>query len=281
MWFEAWSETKQRAYYVNSSSKETSWSPPPTFISTEEGYDQVAQLQNRDDVIRHTEALRKASNAAKRDLITKGVAMVTKGSSSLTVLDVASGKGGDLWKWRDTNAVSRYIGIDSSMYSVDEARSRAEKVEDLSACFEVLDARRDVAWQEVFGTTFDVISVQFALHYFFSAEKTALQFFKRAHAACAPGGVMLATFPSCDAVLSILSGQRSAPKNMTLEAPGVRLRSDKPIPYRFTLTGSVECLTEFTIPFEMLERVCESAGWTPNHVGSFNEIYHAYIFKRN
>lgn len=273
MWFEVWSESKQKPYYVNSTTKETTWAVPIIYTSSETGYDDIAQDESR-EYQRHTEQVRKKNNEAKRHLIHNYL----PSRGMIRVLDVACGKGGDLWKWRDTGKVSQYVGIDSSPFSIEEARERATKVENLSTRFEVLDARRDMDWAEAFGGHFDIISVQMALHYFFGSEKTAKNFFQRAARACAPGGKMLATFPSCDIVVSILEGHRRPPTHMHFQTDVPKITSRQPIPYRYTFEGSVPGIPEFTVPVYLLEKICEETGFIPRHVRTFGELYHAYVF---
>ena len=274
MWYETWSESKQRPYYVNSVTRETSWVIPSTYVTSEIGYDEVARNESRESVQKMTEHVRKESNRAKRTLIEQGVG----NSKNIRVLDLACGKGGDLWKWRD-NGCAQYVGIDSSEYSIEEARERAAKV-NFSTRFEVLDLRRECDWASTFGGMFDILSIQFALHYLFSSEKTAKKFFQRAARACKPGGRMLATFPSCDIVTSILNGQRDPPEFMHFETDSRLLTSQKPVVYKYTFEGSVPGIPEHTIPVYMLEKICEETGWIPRHVSTFHNLYHAYIFIR-
>lgn len=275
MWYEAWSESKQRPYYVNTETRETSWAVPNSYITSQAAYDEVAVDENRSAVQKATEGLRKESNRAKRELIKLSVGCGLR-NSNLRVLDICCGKGGDLFKWRDSGC-TEYVGIDSSDFSIAEARERAKLI-NFQTQFSVYDARREADWAENWGGLFDVISIQMALHYLFSSEKTARAFFRRAHRACRPGGKMIATFPSCDLVLAILNKQRDPPQFMELETDVRLLTSQKPIPYRFTLKGSVLGVPEFTIPVYLLESICDDTGWVPRHVTTFNGLYHAFIF---
>ena len=106
------------------------------------------------------------------------------------VLDLACGRGGDLAKFSHAN-VSQWVGVDISPKSVDAARSRYEsRSMRFAADFKVLDF-----CSEFPGGTFDVASCQFALHYAFSSESRALDFFRNVKSALVPGGYFIATVP--------------------------------------------------------------------------------------
>ena len=149
----------------------------------------------------------------KRSLINKAMAMLRKQNPCLwkvTVLDVACGKGGDLGKWMHHKEVD-YVGFDASVKSIeggkvvgkdgrtydmkDNARMRAKKYQKRgrSVRFEVLDARRHLSWTKFFDKKFDIVSCQFALHYFFTSERQGHMFFKRVADALVPGGIFIAT----------------------------------------------------------------------------------------
>jgi mRNA (guanine-N7-)-methyltransferase len=151
----------------------------------------------------------------------------------IRVLDLACGKGGDLGKWiLHSRTVSNYVGIDVARGSLVDAAIRARQMrQKLKTCtFTVADLGADVpgrfkspsrtqmqklsswsiqgeaehetnppAFEMVRGggvsmdDKFDVISVQFAIHYMMSSQKRARRFFQTASELLEIGGELIAT----------------------------------------------------------------------------------------
>ena len=280
MWYETWSLEHDRPIYVNSETRETSVEKPATFLSSVMGYDVTSLSRPSRKVAEATALARRRSNAAKRRLIEHAAARFVV--DSIRVLDVACGKGGDLWKWKGIGKVSQYVGIDSSHHSIEEAKRRHAKVGSFPAKFQVLDARKNLDWAETFEGAFDIVSVQFALHYFFSSQEGARSFLGRAYRACKKGGTLIATIPCADVVLPILKGEMQAPPHMRLYTD-MSLSSTSsclPIPYIFSFEGSVPGIPEFTIPKTMLLQICQDTGWQPVMLERFNTLYDSYIFTK-
>jgi len=112
--------------------------------------------------------MRRYHNYIKRQLIE------TFAYKADSLLDLASGKGGDLQKWID-NKIRRVDGYDIHEPSVMEARRRLldarTQAQNISVTFTVKDLSRDVLPKNENGQ-YDVVTSMFAFHYFFKSYET-------------------------------------------------------------------------------------------------------------
>ena len=155
------------------------------------------------------------------------------GKAPLRVLDLACGKGGDLGKWvLHTRGISNYVGIDVARGSLKDAALRARKMrQKLGRCTftcadlgadvpgrlkspshkhmqklltwslqnEPLSTSSDPEFREVRGggilreDKFDVVSIQFAIHYMMSTRRRARRFFRTVSELLEIGGNLIAT----------------------------------------------------------------------------------------
>ena len=170
----------------------------------------------------------------------------TQGLSPLRVLDLACGKGGDLGKWTLHNrGIGNYVGLDVADQSLVDAAIRARKMrKKLPRCsFTCADLGSDVpgrprsrrhtqlqrlsTWslhleQNSDGDplflqrkgggisvddTFDVVSVQFAIHYMMQTRQRARRFFQTVSQLLVVGGNLIATTIDARVVLDRLMKQ--------------------------------------------------------------------------
>lgn len=160
--------------------------------------------------------------------------------SRLRVLDLACGKGGDLGKWIiHHRGIDNYVGIDVARGSLRDAAKRAQKIglAKLKRCsFICADLGSDVpgrigrrrnkllSWKLTASTAlesvpyfepiqgggilptdkFDVISIQFAIHYMMSTRQRARRFFKTVATLLEIGGNLIATTIDARVVLEHL-----------------------------------------------------------------------------
>ncbi len=116
------------------------------------------------------------------------------------MLDLACGRGGDIWKWIDSKI--KYVkGIDLSPGEVEEARQRYEEARGkhrntslLTHC-EFLDTPNLglEEWKE--PQQYDVVTCMFALHYFFVSEAALKQFLHNVSINLKDGGYFIGTVP--------------------------------------------------------------------------------------
>jgi SAM-dependent methyltransferase len=130
--------------------------------------------------------LKKFHNAVKRALLRH----VLKPGARL--LDLGSGRGGDVRKWADCGA--RFAkGLDISEAELQEAARRAQGLR-VRCVFEATEDLGLRAWADPDGP-YDVVSCMFALHYFFASEAMAQTFLKHVATNLRPGGYFVGVVP--------------------------------------------------------------------------------------
>lgn len=138
-----------------------------------------------------------------------------KGNSQLHLLDLASGRGGDMNKWYDTKqyiydkkfnryiigigGISNVIGIDNDKDAVKEAILRYQNnlineiIYGVNAQFKVGDLSKK-SFKEYIPNDiqkFDIITCHFAIHYFFSNTSTINSFIKQISQYLKTGGICI------------------------------------------------------------------------------------------
>ena len=161
-------------------------------------------------------ALRKFHNWVKLILITEitGLAKTSKGfkNSKVSLMDIAVGRGGDISKWNKAG-ISNVFGFDKNMDSIKskvlenpgaEERLRSFVGNKVNITFETGDITRQI---DGFGIEskitnylrgnkingFDMVSCQFALHYFFINEQSIRNVFQIVDLYLKPGGYFFGT----------------------------------------------------------------------------------------
>jgi mRNA (guanine-N7-)-methyltransferase len=162
----------------------------------------------------------------------------------LSVLDLCCGKGGDLTqKWKKAR-IAHYVGSDLSLESVKEAKRRHEEhilnsadvqcldrrsVQRTSfpAIFIVADAgddenllddilRKDVSLANIrHKIMFDIVSVQFAVHYMFESERKLRGFFRNVTDRLEEGGHFIGTTIDSDRLVYKIR-EAGADKKLTI-----------------------------------------------------------------
>jgi len=109
--------------------------------------------------------MRRFHNKIKQYYIDK---YITKPSN---VLDLASGKGGDLHKWKRNKNIKYVQGYDNDQESINEARKRLNKIKiNTPIFFNKKDLNKEILQKH--KKNFDIITSFFAFHYFFNNKKT-------------------------------------------------------------------------------------------------------------
>ena len=149
------------------------------------------------------------------------------------VLDMGCGKGGDLTKWAKAN-VAEYVGLgaspaqarlptltllhacractDIAQVSIEQAQSRHgnSKGARFTAAFLALDCYAhllsDYLPAHLLETPFDVVSLQFCMHYAFESETKARTMLHNVATWLRPGGVFIGTIPDAKQLMCVLSG---------------------------------------------------------------------------
>ena len=119
--------------------------------------------------------LRKFHNDIKRIILNQFV--ISKDS---ILLDLACGSGGDLIKWKNNKLIKKVIAFDISKKSISEAKQRKRKLKIKNVSFFIEDLSEKILY---FKKPVDIITIQFAFHYFFKSQEslnTILQTMKNA-----------------------------------------------------------------------------------------------------
>lgn len=136
--------------------------------------------------------LKRLHNSIKRALINR----FAYGAEKL--LDLACGRGGDLWKWIDAN-ITYVKGIDLSPGEIEEARGRystaVEQKGSIGTFCEFMDSPLLGIEEYRDGKLYDAVTCMFALHYFFVSEKALKQFLHNVAINLKPGGYFFGTVP--------------------------------------------------------------------------------------
>ena len=120
-----------------------------------------------------------------------------------SLLDLACGRGGDIWKWIDAGI--KYVkGIDLSPGEIEEAKTRfleaSEKRKCLGTVCEFMASHTLGLDEHKEGRQYDAVTCMFALHYFFVTEQALKQFLHNVSINLKPGGYFFGTVPDGKAV---------------------------------------------------------------------------------
>lgn len=200
-----------------------------------------------------------------------------KGSDhNITVLDMCSGKGGDILKWRK-GQISKLVCVDIAETSVEQSKMRYKEMQDRNqssrqrqSIFKAEFLTADVTKQrlkEMYADPdlhFDLVSCQFAFHYSFESYPQADMMLKNISDCLQPGGYFVGTTPnSYELIHRIRAVEGNSFGN---EVYNVEFESkDKenfPLfgaQYWFRLEGVVDC-PEFLVYFPALEKMAEKYG---------------------
>eukprot|EP00768_Dysnectes_brevis_P004079 gnl/Dysnectes_brevis/2899_a3542_1179.p1 GENE.gnl/Dysnectes_brevis/2899_a3542_1179~~gnl/Dysnectes_brevis/2899_a3542_1179.p1 ORF type:complete len:399 (-),score=49.61 gnl/Dysnectes_brevis/2899_a3542_1179:35-1231(-) len=218
------------------------------------------------------------------------------------VLDLCSGKGGDIEKWRHSNP--QYVTFtDITLVSIIEAirRYNSKVKNNPRSIFQA-----DFVWADAFGVKlsthfktyrhrgrFDLISCQFAMHYAFGTRERATTLFQNLTEMLAPGACFVATLPSKDTIISRLETEcgwkwtqdkiHEIPPpldnglyRLTFNQPfthGPR-RPEFGVSYSFSLAEAVESCDEFLVDLSLVRTLAMQNGLSVDaHFPSFADFY--------
>jgi mRNA (guanine-N7-)-methyltransferase len=215
--------------------------------------------------------MRRFHNGIKRDLYNKY-------TNSKSVLEISSGKSGDLSKLFD-NKVTRVVGYDIDANSIAEANRR---LREYPIDFQKLVSLHvlDLSTNAIPGDQeFDVVSCQFALHYFFKSEDTFLTILSSIENNLKVGGIFMGTFFDGESLINRLQFPFNDPHfKLTRKATtetlfgntiNVSLKDDINI-------SSAEIYNpedEFIVDFEKFTKVMELLGFELVESKMFKDLY--------
>jgi mRNA (guanine-N7-)-methyltransferase len=154
--------------------------------------------------------LKKYHNGVKRSLIAR---YTCRGS---TLLDIATGRGGDLRKWMDAG-ISCVTGLDISEVELQEARRRYMELVDgrrphhrFQCEFNASSSLGLEVWKDPGGVTYDAVTCMFALHYFCGSEDSLRTLLQTVVANLRVGGTFFGVVPDGKCVNEYLISGKSA-----------------------------------------------------------------------
>ena len=125
----------------------------------------------------------------------------------LSVLDIACGKGGDLRKW-DLAGTRNYFGVDIAYKAIQDAQSR--KMQSFRRfCTTFIQQDAGCPTEEFFADIqenmyFDVVSIQFAMHYMFESEEKVRNFLQNVASRLNNGGYFICSHPDSNVIVKKL-----------------------------------------------------------------------------
>jgi len=217
--------------------------------------------------------LRNFNNWIKSIVIANTLSKIkeSKPQKNISVLDLGSGKGGDLLKWKK-GRISSLVCADIAATSVQQSEERhrqnkqRERYGIYDAEFIAADCTRERLKDKYKNPNqkFDLVSCQFAFHYCFESYEQALMMIRNASECLEVGGYFIGTTPNS---LEIVRRLRSSPENsfgndvykITFDQDS----KDKfPIfgtKYDFHLEGVVDC-PEFLVYLPVVEKLAAHFG---------------------
>lgn len=130
--------------------------------------------------------------------------------NGIKLLDLAVGRGGDLWKWKKNN-IKYVVGFDIDNESINEAKSRYNSIKDKKNYdynFYVADLSKGLPSLGYNNTNdlFDIVSCQFAIHYFFKNRESLDNLFQIISVHLKKGGIFIGTTLDGEKIVSLTNG---------------------------------------------------------------------------
>ena len=235
-------------------------------------------------------------NSIKQSQLVKFVRRIdTDGTNAIAILDLASGKGGDLQKYPKGAYV---VGFDINKASVEEARRRASSLlEHKRISGEFHFFHTDVSTTNVHDyirqntdladpslRPFDLVNCQFAIHFFFRTEQTLQMFFTNVVSHLKNGGYFIGTAFDGRKVFEALESNDGLVSNDTFtikrkyNSPSagfdsLDLYGQEIEVYLGGDTVMSDVTLEYLVNFEKLERYAKNYGLVLEEQRDFKSLY--------
>ena len=175
---------------------EQAWSSSISGVTFEEllGKNDKQQERKTSEMYR----LRKFHNWVKESALGDTKALIPY-DYNLEVLDLSSGRGGDIHKYNRMGNVSLVVGLDIDEKSVKEAQKRVKEaqLETPIFVFDTLDISKKLVFNHLkskgMDSNFHLVTNFFALHYFFKSKKTLDIFLRNVSENLVKGGYFIGT----------------------------------------------------------------------------------------
>lgn len=207
-----------------------------------------------------------------------------RGRTTGKVLDLGCGKGGDLRKWSKAN-IREYVGLDIADVSISQARDRHMELlpgQRFDAEFHAFDCFSgpisNVITPGRLRTPFDVVSMQFCMHYAFESEQKVRMMLYNVSHHLRPGGIFLGTIPNSDLLLSKLNSLPDDELTFGNSVYSIRFENKQEQPlyghrYWFYLRDAVEDVPEFVVRWEEFKTLALEYGLRMIYRSEFHDVF--------
>ncbi|KAG8707812.1 mRNA cap guanine-N7 methyltransferase [Ceratobasidium sp. 394] len=200
------------------------------------------------------------------------------------VLDLGCGKGGDLRKWAKAN-IKEYVGLDIADVSISQARDRYMELpppQRFDAEFHAFDCFTSsistIVSPQRLKTPFDVVSMQFCMHYAFESPTKVRTMLKNVSDYLRSGGIFLGTIPNSDLLLTKLN--QLGPDELSFGNSVYRIRFDskheQPLyghRYWFYLRDAVEDVPEYVVRWDEFKALSLEYGLKAIYRSEFHDLF--------
>ncbi|KAG0274189.1 mRNA cap guanine-N7 methyltransferase [Linnemannia exigua] len=196
------------------------------------------------------------------------------------VLDVGVGKGGDLLKWSKAK-IQYFIGCDIASKSIEQARERYRTMRNapFEAHFHAMDCYSEPISNVVApNVVFDMVSMQFCLHYSFETETKARMMLHNVTSQLKPGGVFIGTIPDAYWIIKKLKSESDDGLQIGNSIYSIRFerrdRFDKfGSKYWFHLEDAIDDCPEYLVHFPTFQKLAEEYGLELIYNKKFHQVY--------
>ncbi|KIJ69474.1 hypothetical protein HYDPIDRAFT_79871 [Hydnomerulius pinastri MD-312] len=201
------------------------------------------------------------------------------------VLDMGCGKGGDLTKWGKAR-IREMVCVDIADVSVNQARERWESMRfsRFDAAFSALDCYTEPLSKafppERLAQPFDVVSMQFCMHYAFESSQKARCMLRNVSQYLRKGGVFIGTIPNADQLLERLDALPPSSTDLSFGNSVYKIRFEdrqsRPLfghRYFFFLEDAVEDVPEYIVEWDNFVGIAAEYGLHPIYKEEFHQIF--------
>ena len=229
--------------------------------------------------------MRKFHNEIKTIMYTK---YVKKGDN---ILEIGAGRGGDIHKLKK-RGVNYVLMIDIDKAGLNEVKERNKKLVSDSKINTLFGNARNNLTKDISSKMkenniklFDVVSIQFAIHYFFETSKIFETFFKNINKYVKKEGIVMATFLDGDAVKNLLEKNKIHKFGSIFEIQkkydNKKVLKDKNFGHKINVIGeTIGEHSEYLVFFETIKKEFEKKGYKLLQTGMFGDTQTIKKYKK-